>query len=77
MTTVPLPSRLKVGDKIVQMKYAPHEILTVLRADGNSVMLGSDNGNRKYHEPLNVELFKSHDYELITEGTTPCSPATP
>ena len=68
MTTAPLPSLLKVGDKIVQTKYTPHEILTVFRADGNLVMLASDNGNRKYHEPLSVELLRSYDYQLITEG---------
>ena len=71
MNYTPLPATLKVGDKIVQRKYAPLEILEVFKVDGNNVMLITEDGNRKFHEPLTVDRLKSYDYQLITEGTTP------
>ena len=62
----PLPATLKVGDKIVQHKYAPEEILTVFKIDENGVWLMTDAGNRKFHEPLTVERLRAYDYERIT-----------
>jgi len=65
MTTTPLPSLLKLGDRIVCAKYTPHEILEVFRVDGNNVMLMTDSGNRKFHEPLTIQTLTDYDYELL------------
>jgi len=67
MTTQPLPTVLSAGDHIVQPKY-PHEILEAFRVDGNLVMLMTEDGNRKFHEPLSVEKLRAYDYMLMTDG---------
>ena len=67
MTTKPITAPLKLGDKLVQTKYAPTQVLTVFKVDGNHVLLMTEDGNRKFHEALTAERLRDYDYELIKE----------
>ena len=69
MKCEPLPATLKVGDKIVQTKYTPHERLEVFKIDAvdrDRVWLMYENGNALTGS-LSMQLLKAYDYQLITE----------
>lgn len=68
-----LPSLLKIGDKIVQTKYTPHEVLEVMRVDSNLVLLMNVDGNRKYHKPLTIQKLKDYDYKLVCNDPQPAT----
>ena len=65
----PLPPSLSVGQRIVQTKYAPNQVLTVFKVDNGQVLLMTEDGYRKFHEPLSIQMLRDYDYQLITEGT--------
>ncbi len=71
MTTAPLPSLLKVGDKICQPKYAEDEILTVFKIDDRDpgrVYLMRENGVA-LRNSQSVELLRDYDFELVVKTT--------
>jgi hypothetical protein len=68
MNYAPLPSLLKVGDKICQRKYAPDEVLEVFKVDAETgrVYLMREN-DVALRNSQNVELLRAYDYMIISE----------
>ena len=70
MKTKPIKAPLKVHDRIVQVKYALHETMTVFKideADPDRVYLMRENGVA-LQGSQSAELLRDFDYQLITEG---------
>jgi hypothetical protein len=71
MKTTPLPSTLSVHDRIVQVKYAPSEVLTVFKiddCDSSRVYLQRENGTA-LRQSQSIQILRGYDYKLVT-GTT-------
>jgi len=68
MTTTPLPSLLKCGDRIACPKHYPQPcIYEVMKVNGDRVWIANEAGVT-LHGNLTVQLLRDYDYQLITEG---------
>ena len=71
MKTTPLPDALKVDDKIVQVKYAPGELLEVFKIDDDDperAYLMRENGVA-LRCSQSIKLLRDYDYRLCARET--------